>query len=111
MHGESTRRRNFLERFNACFAKCLLALWPDENKAGGMAFAAETVAIDSPQKQFRWLLGGISVLLLDNFKSFLTLPLVQTEWTIPFVVRRHRCSGLVGGTSFVRQLRRCAESR
>jgi hypothetical protein len=72
MHGKSTQRRNSLERFNAWFAKCLLALWPDENKAWGMAFAAETVAIDSPQKQFRWLLGGIPVLLRENFKSFLS---------------------------------------
>jgi hypothetical protein len=65
-------RQDLLVRFNASFTKCLLALWPEENKAWGMAFAAESVAIDSPQKQFRWLLGGIPVLLRENFKSFLS---------------------------------------
>jgi hypothetical protein len=71
MPDESSLRDRLLERFNAAFAKCLLALWPDENKAWGMAFAAESVAIDSPQKQFRWLVGGIPVLLRESCKSFL----------------------------------------
>lgn len=65
-------RQDLLVRFNAAFAKCLVALWPDGNKAWGMAFAAESAAIDSPEKQFRWLLGGIPVLLRENFKSFLS---------------------------------------
>jgi len=71
MRDESSLRDRWLERLNARFARCLLALWPDENKAWGMAFAAEAVAIDSPQKQFRWLAGGIAVLLRQSCKSFL----------------------------------------
>ena len=60
-----------LARFNKIFAKVLLALWPQENRPWGVAFASESAAIDSPQQQFRWLLGGISVLAREYCNSFL----------------------------------------
>lgn len=71
MRDESSPGSKLLLRFNLALVKGLLALWPEENKAWGMAFAAECVAIESPQKQFRWLLGGIAVLLRECFNSFL----------------------------------------
>src|SRR5215510_2275838 len=72
MRDEFSLGGRVLERLNAAFAKCLVALWPDGNKAWGMAFAAESAAIDSPQKQFRWLVGGIPVLLRESLKSLLS---------------------------------------
>src|ERR1041385_2033238 len=70
MRDESSRQ-DLLVRFNAWFAKCLLALWPEDGKTWGTAFAAECASIESPRKQFRWLLGGIPVLLRESSKSFL----------------------------------------
>lgn len=61
-----------LARLNEAFAKILLAVWPAESKSWGVAFASECTAIEAPQKQFRWLLGGIPILLRESFKSFLS---------------------------------------
>src|SRR5579863_3584512 len=60
-----------LKKLNAALRRILLAFWPEENKSWGIAFASESMAIDSPQKQLRWLLGGIPVLARQRFKSFL----------------------------------------
>ena len=71
MPTNSFPRRSPLARFNAVFTSVLLALWPEEKKSWGCAFAGESAAIESPQKQFRWLLGGLPVLLRGIFKKFL----------------------------------------
>lgn len=71
MSGKTLSPSAPLARFNAAFGRVLLALWPEENKAWGIAFTSESVAIDSPLQQFRWLLGGVSVLLRESFHSFL----------------------------------------
>jgi hypothetical protein len=64
-------RLALLTKLNAALRQILLALWPEENKSWGLAFASESVAIDSPHKQLRWLLGGIPVLARQRFDSFL----------------------------------------
>src|SRR5215468_8942203 len=71
MPANSFSRRSPLARFNAAFTSVLLALWPEEKKSWGCAFAAESAAIESPQKQFRWLLGGLPVVLREIFANFL----------------------------------------
>ena len=71
MPANSFSRRSPLARFNEAFTSVLLALWPEEKKSWGCAFAAESAAIDSPQKQFRWLLGGLPVVLREIFTKFL----------------------------------------
>src|SRR5579863_1067184 len=60
-----------LKKLNAALRRILLAFWPEENKSWGIAFASESMAIDSPQMQLRWLLGGIPILARQRFKSFL----------------------------------------
>ncbi len=60
-----------LARFNESFSSTLVRLWPEENKAWGLAFASELSAIDSPQTQFRWLLGGTMLLARASVQSFL----------------------------------------
>lgn len=60
-----------LTKLNAALRQILLALWPEENKSWGLAFASESMAIDSPHKQLRWLLGGIPVLARQRCISFL----------------------------------------
>jgi hypothetical protein len=71
MPANSFSRRSPLARFNAAFTSVLLALWPEEKKSWGRAFAAESAAIESPQKQLRWLLGGLPVVLREIFTKFL----------------------------------------
>jgi hypothetical protein len=65
------RPPNSLGRFNEALGKILLALWPEENKAWGLAFARELPSIASPREQFLWLVGGIPLLLRERFRSFL----------------------------------------
>ena len=64
-------RLALLTELNAVLRRILLSLWPEENKSWGLAFASESMAIDSPQKELRWLLGGIPVLARQRLKSFL----------------------------------------
>jgi hypothetical protein len=64
-------RLALLTMLNAALRRMLLALWPEENRSWGLAFASESLAIDSPHKQLRWLLGGIPVLARQRFNSFL----------------------------------------
>lgn len=71
MTAQSSPRHMTLSRLNATIADCLLALWPEENRSWGIAFHSEFHAIESPQTQFRWLLGGIPILLRETFHSFL----------------------------------------
>jgi hypothetical protein len=71
MTNKSSPQSASLAQFNEAFAKVLLAVWPEESKSWGAAFASECAAIEAPQKQFRWLLGGIPILLRESFKSFL----------------------------------------
>ena len=70
MTNKSSPQSASLAQFNEAFAKVLLAIWPQESKSWGAAFASECAAIEAPQK-FRWLLGGIPILLRESFKSFL----------------------------------------
>jgi len=71
MTTQPSSRNITLARLNAAIADALLALWPEENKSWGAAFYSEVHAIESPQTQFRWLLGGIPILLRETFHSFL----------------------------------------
>ena len=64
-------RLALLTKLNAALRRILLTLWPQENKSWGQAFASESMAIDSPHKQLRWLLGGIPVLARQRFNSLL----------------------------------------
>jgi hypothetical protein len=64
-------RLAFLTKLNAALRRILLALWPEENKSWGQAFASESMAIDSSHQQLRWLLGGIPVLARPRFNSLL----------------------------------------
>ena len=64
-------RPALLTKLNVALRRILLALWPEENNSWGIAFASESVAIDSPPKQLRWLLGGIPVLARQRVNSFL----------------------------------------
>jgi hypothetical protein len=64
-------RLALLAKLNVALRQILLALWPEENKSWGIAFASESLAIDSPHQQLRWLLGGVPVLARQRFNSFL----------------------------------------
>src|SRR5262249_39948627 len=71
MKTQSSSQPDFLRRLNPILCRLLLSLWPEENKTWGLAFASEVQAIESPQTQFRWLLGGIQILMRQSFNFFL----------------------------------------
>jgi hypothetical protein len=57
------------QRAAALLARIIVRLWPDQTKQWGRAFEAELSEITDPFASFRWLLGGLMLLVREGWRS------------------------------------------